>query len=183
MGIPIQDLVRKCRVCGIEKPIEEFLVIHDKKGDYRERRCKDCRKKYRRDLRFIGDRSKQLQTEHNRYYRIKKDAYDAYGNACNCCGEKDPLFLSIDHINNDGNKQRKIDGICSGVGLYYWLKRHGYPENYQILCYNCNVGRARNKGVCPHKVRSNDYPLEWGYTQASGSALGPIEDHDIVCSA
>ena len=31
------------------------------------------------------------------------------------------------------------------------LKRQGWPKDgYQLLCANCNQGRARNGGVCPH---------------------------------
>lgn len=24
-------------------------------------------------------------------------------------------------------------------------------DRYQLLCFNCNCGRHRNGGVCPHK--------------------------------
>lgn len=29
----------------------------------------------------------------------------------------------------------------------------GFPPEYQIQCFNCNLGRARNGGVCPHQAR------------------------------
>lgn len=64
-------------------------------------------------------------------------------------------FLTIDHINNDGAKQREnlYNGkrrYGAGKRFYSWLKQNGYPEGYQVLCYNCNCGKERNKGVCPH---------------------------------
>lgn len=26
-----------------------------------------------------------------------------------------------------------------------------YPKDIQILCYNCNLGREKNGGICPHQ--------------------------------
>lgn len=82
------------------------------------------------------------------------EVYNAYGGAqCACCGEAELKFLTLDHINNDGNKHRKeISGKTRDSRMvYYWLKRNGFPPGYQILCYNCNCGKSRNKGICPHK--------------------------------
>ena len=70
---------------------------------------------------------------------------------CACCGEKEYMFLTVDHINNDGSKQRKM---YSGGGHhnYRFIMKNGYPLGYQILCYNCNCGRARMKDkICPHQ--------------------------------
>lgn len=68
---------------------------------------------------------------------------------CVCCGETNIGFLTIDHINNDGAKQRKNKQI--GGNFYRWLKNNKFPEGFQVLCYNCNLGRAKNNGVCPHE--------------------------------
>ena len=76
-------------------------------------------------------------------------AYSGEKPECACCGEKTVTFLTIDHINNDGAEKRKTHG--AGVGFYYYLKKRGFPTGYQILCFNCNCGRAINKGTCPHK--------------------------------
>lgn len=59
------------------------------------------------------------------------------------------MFLAIDHIHNDGNKMRRQHG--TGMQLYRWLLKHRFPKGFQILCMNCNFGKARNGGVCPHK--------------------------------
>jgi hypothetical protein len=29
-----------------------------------------------------------------------------------------------------------------------------FPPGFQLLCSNCNHGRARNGGICPHKTGS-----------------------------
>ncbi len=78
--------------------------------------------------------------------------YSHYGNQCACCGLADTRFLSIDHINNDGyldrgnNKERR-----SGSQVIKKIIRDKFPDDLQLLCFNCNMGKSRNKGVCPHK--------------------------------
>lgn len=85
--------------------------------------------------------------------------YAAYGGKCACCGESEMAFLSIDHVNNDGAEMRR-DGVHSsgGTAFYQWLVKSGFPPGFQVLCMNCNVGKHRNGGVCPHQSRCNDYP-------------------------
>jgi hypothetical protein len=88
---------------------------------------------------------------------LKLETFAAYGgNKCSCAhcqlsNGSDYRFLTIDHINNDGNIQQK-----RGINLYSWLKKHGYPDGYRILCYNCNSGRQLNNGVCPHQQESDN---------------------------
>jgi len=71
---------------------------------------------------------------------------------CVCCGEGHLQFLTIDHENNNGSQERKrlkAAGIHSiGSNFYKWLINNNYPVGYQVLCYNCNLGRR--KGPCPH---------------------------------
>lgn len=39
----------------------------------------------------------------------------------------------------------------------------GFPAEYQILCFNCNIGRSRNGGRCPHAMpRPNGAPSTAG---------------------
>lgn len=84
--------------------------------------------------------------------RIKAAMLVAYGSRCSCCGEREPMFLDLDHINNDGSKDRKENG--SGVKLLLRLEKAGWPKDtYQLLCSNCNQGKQRNGGVCPHKKK------------------------------
>ena len=89
--------------------------------------------------------------------RLKDEVYAAYGGyECKCCGVTEATFLSIDHMNNDGAKQRKeLHGKTPGY-LYTYLRRNKFPAGYQVLCMNCQVGKHRNGGVCPHQVTRND---------------------------
>lgn len=85
--------------------------------------------------------------------RIKDIVYAKYGGyRCACCGETEPKFLSIDHVNNDGAAHRREIPRLQGKKIYSWLIENGFPKDFQILCMNCNWGKARNNGVCPHKI-------------------------------
>jgi hypothetical protein len=81
--------------------------------------------------------------------QLKLEVFEAYGGAkCDCCSEGTECFLSIDHIDGNGNTHRREVGRTS---LYRWLKANNFPSGYQVLCFNCNHGRYLNGGVCPHK--------------------------------
>lgn len=98
-------------------------------------------------------RQKQSEKSARLRGRLRSEAFEAYGGyRCACCGETEPVFLSIDHIHNDGAEQRRRgDYGRNGTSFYHWLRKNGYPAGYQVLCLNCNIGKHRNGGVCPHK--------------------------------
>ena len=69
-------------------------------------------------------------------------------NRCNCCGENNTKFLTLSHKNNDGYKHRREGGAS-----YKRLYNDNFKTDYDIIieCYNCNLARSRNNGVCPHE--------------------------------
>lgn len=173
--------VRTCRKCGIIKPLKEF---RQSKPGYRRRVCNECmdaahsewesdnhqrlldwRKSY-----YQQNRDKQIAqakawSEANpeghkhhgqrHYKRLKEQAFAAYGGyVCACCGEREPMFLSLDHIENDQCEYaRELGRPHTGLFLVKWLERHNYPAGIvQVLCHNCNQGKRLNGGVCPHQV-------------------------------
>jgi len=82
---------------------------------------------------------------------LKKEVIMAYGGECSCCGETMLEFLTIDHVNGNGNEHRQTIG--RGYKLYKWLKNNNYPKKeFRLLCYNCNCARGQF-GECPHKKR------------------------------
>lgn len=86
--------------------------------------------------------------------RKRQEALSKYGGKCTCCGEKIIEFLCFDHVNNDGNQHRKI--IKSSRKFYYQLCKNEINESFQILCFNCNMGRQFFGGkekLCPHKIK------------------------------
>ena len=67
-------------------------------------------------------------------HRLKLEMIDAYGGRCQLCGEAHPAFLTIDHVDGRGSAD-----TLRGSRLYYWLRRHGWPQDkYRLLCFNCN---------------------------------------------
>lgn len=90
---------------------------------------------------------------------LKNEVFEAYGGwKCNCCGETERSFLSIDHMQNNGSKLRREGVHGHSTQFYRWLKKSGFPSDFQVLCMNCQFGKRMNRGVCPHQVRCNDYP-------------------------
>jgi hypothetical protein len=107
-------------------------------------------KKYQAD-----NPEKVKETRRKHHWNIKSQILMHYGGKCACCGETDLKFLCIDHINNDGAKQRKEAGFTAGISsFYYWIKKNGFPTDLQVLCYNCNMAKALYK-ICPHKSLTN----------------------------
>jgi len=93
-------------------------------------------------------REKQNQWSKDSRERAKKKVFKHYGKKCNCCGELQIEFLTIDHINNDGNKHRKqIRGKYANI--YSYLIKNNFPKTFQVLCWNCNLAKAKY-GRCPH---------------------------------
>jgi hypothetical protein len=89
--------------------------------------------------------------------KIKEAVFTAYGGwRCKCCGESERCFLTIDHMLNNGSKLRREGVHGHGIQFYRWLKKTGFPEEFQVLCMNCQFGKRMNHGVCPHQARRND---------------------------
>jgi hypothetical protein len=84
-------------------------------------------------------------------FKARDAVYQAYGGyVCSCCGETEPSFLSIDHINNDGAEHKRSNNLRTGQQMYRWLAKNGFPKGFQVLCMNCQWGKRNNNGVCPH---------------------------------
>lgn len=88
---------------------------------------------------------------------LRLETFAAYGAKCQCCGESNPGFLTIDHIDSRGGAHRKNvknNYQAGGIGFYRWLRANGWPkDNLRLLCFNCNCGRHyRGRGTCPHHL-------------------------------
>jgi hypothetical protein len=161
---------KTCKGCGIFKPAVDFYKTragrmiayckpcHNIRGMKRYRAlcdaglCAECATQIR-----LSGKSKcapcwakeQIRTKRWRT-QVFKQVIAFYGNCCVCCGERITQFLTIDHINNDGYLERRNTGIRGGYRWYQQLLAKPKREDLQILCYNCNNGRHRNNGICPH---------------------------------
>ena len=87
------------------------------------------------------------------FKRMADLIFDYYGNKCNCCGETQRLFLTLDHVNNDGYKYKFPSGKrITGATFFRKIIKEDFPDTIQILCMNCNHGKMRNRGICPHQI-------------------------------
>lgn len=84
--------------------------------------------------------------------RIWNAVVAGYGGACACCGERTNKFLTVDHINGGGGKERReTKTATTAIIVYRKFQKSGlWPSEYRLLCYNCNCGTWRNGGTCPH---------------------------------
>lgn len=134
--------------------------------------CRECVKRQKRshyDRTRPEQRARQLRYQREnrdrlyaynaswqrkRHMQLRCEAISAYGSKCACCGETEKTFLDLDHINNDGSQHRRELGNSTQIMLQ--LKNEGWPKNrIQLLCCNCNQGKVRNGGVCPHMEMRN----------------------------
>jgi hypothetical protein len=78
---------------------------------------------------------------------MRQSLLDFFGGKCVRCGISDPRALHIDHVNGDGNKERKI-GKGSKRDQYALVQSD--PESartkYQLLCANCNTVKQVERG-------------------------------------
>lgn len=158
----------KCSKCLIEKEATPQNFPKDKKKiNGLHSWCKLCRSKYETARqKGAGITSYQKYTKNNperraRYLaqtretnrKIREEIINHYSkgkNKCECCPETLIEFLAIDHINGNGNKDRKEKGLGSGAPFFRYLKQNGYPPGYRVLCHNCNMSRGCY-GYCPHE--------------------------------
>lgn len=148
-------ITKICTKCKKELPAtkENFYKNKDSIDELRSQ-CKNC---------THGVTSKYYLKNKEKFRKLNKKTYEEKvkllkdivikhcGGKCQCCGEDIPEFLTIDHVNGGGTKNRKEDG--SGAKFYRKIIKEGFPDIYQILCWNCNCGRHINGGICPHKEK------------------------------
>lgn len=117
----------------------------------------DYHKSYREQNRLtLREYQKQWYQKNKQKYTgkilaLRLEMIAAYGSQCQCCGESEPAFLSIDHVDGLGYKPKLKNGTrVGGWRFYFWLKQNGWPkEHYRLLCMNCNTAIG-NWGTCPH---------------------------------
>ena len=168
--------MKRCTKCGQRKPLRAFFPYGERFPGKRRAVCKSCLTRHDRQQAAAAQRwirryaarwrrkNRHLIASANgvmarggqakfclpAYYRLRHEAILAYGGyRCACCGTREALFLTIDHVHNGGARHRRQVG--ASVDFFKWLRRRGYPKGFQVLCSNCNLGRYRNGGVCPHK--------------------------------
>lgn len=102
----------------------------------------------RREL-YRDNAPAEISRQQSSYRKLRNALIAAYGGVCKCCGESEVMFLEIDHINGGGAKHLRSKPPAT---IYREMLENYQPTEYQVLCSNCNRGRQRNGGVCPHQT-------------------------------
>jgi len=175
--------MKLCTKCGIIKNLNDFYSDKQKKNGkttYCKSCINEKQAKARKDASYIYRfneyqkewqrsyrntekhklwRKKALEIQRQKAKKLKRQIVDHYGGKCACCGIYEIYFLTIDHINNDGYKlKNREDGTkrknrVSGYLFYKQIIEDNFPNDLQILCFNCNTAKQHNGGVCPHKTQ------------------------------
>ena len=83
------------------------------------------------------------KTKSTRSQRLWLSVFAVIGTECACCGETDPIYLTIDHVNNDGAEHRRQSPTRIPYGQAY-LQDHKYE--LQTLCWNCHMAKSYRGG-------------------------------------
>ncbi len=159
---------KRCKQCDSDSQIRRYHSSEEEKLKFISRSKEAKRKRFEKGLCWqcgeAVEEDSQRCSKHNQENRdrAKKSrtqarvkCFEAYGGAfCACCGESNPKFLTLDHVNNDGGHHRKLlfgETRPTSHQTIRSLEKKGYPPGFQVLCWNCNCGRAMNGGICPHK--------------------------------
>lgn len=121
-----------CPECGIEFEPEKHNT-------------KYCNEKCRQDSsnrrNYSKNRSKELKRMRERRAALKLEVLTHYspnetlGCSWEGCSITDVDMLSLDHIQNDGAKDRK-DNPGPSTSTYFKVKQKGFPLGLQTLCWN-----------------------------------------------
>lgn len=105
---------------------------------------KDKAKQYRADnFEHIKKRVQENNTTR------RNEFLEMYGSKCECCGETENIFLTLDHIKGQkgipiAKKERGVNSYRSAIAEYR-------PDTYRILCMNCNFATRFEGAICPHQ--------------------------------
>lgn len=146
---------KTCTIC--QKTLSADQENFHLSGGVFHTQCKNCRNSSLRERYATSEARHASYRRASQAYtnRLRIETLTIYSNGvpeCQCCAEKQLEFLTLDHINNDGHLHRKDIG-SGGSKLYRWAKKNGYPPVLQVLCYNCNMAKAKY-GYCPHQQGS-----------------------------
>lgn len=159
--MPYDDALLRCSRCHTDKPKSAFYIDRKTRGkQHYQSYCKECRNVYqraywatvprerRRAYRANQDIAGQQARRRARYWQLRLEMIAAYGGKCSCCGEPEPAFLTLEHLNGGGRAHMRR--LHKAGNIYKELKELGWPSVYTVLCFNCNSVKG-SRGICPHE--------------------------------
>lgn len=130
MSEPESQTTRRCRTCGIDRPLSEFFRSKREASGV-EYQCKKC----------ASTRQKDQRT------KLWKQILEHYGPKCFCCGVTTEEFLQLDHVSGGGADHKRQ---VNRGRIYADIVKKGFPKGYRIACANCNFSLGI-RGYCPHQ--------------------------------
>ena len=138
-----------------------ILITPSKRKEYYQNRRKQIMARQLSGLCHCGELAKygllqcerHLSKARDRNAELRWMAIQYLGGICECCGEKNHKFLTIDHINNNGAELRARGWTTAKTCREILTNSHPYPV--RVFCMNCNAGRQWNGGICPHEEERN----------------------------
>lgn len=125
-----------CSVCKERKNVNEFYKLSRRSGKEVMPACKKC----------ASSRTKKDAK------RIRLDVLMAYSSdklECCHCGEDRVDVLDLDHIDGNGNEERKK--FKTSRRLFKFLIDNNYPDGYRVLCRNSNWLAYINRKDCENE--------------------------------
>jgi hypothetical protein len=148
----------KMRMLSVEREMRLLMARGSSHSEATRHDLERLEKRYRRMRDYVD--YYEYPKGHDSWYRVAKTRFlKMYGMECACCGERNIRFLTIDHVQNNALLSRTWgpNMITSQDVMRDAVTRY-QPDKYQVLCYNCNMGKAHNYGICPHKEVRREWP-------------------------
>lgn len=96
-------------------------------------RARKMKRERMREYRAANPEKHLRQTKEAKQ-RMRNALFEIYGEVCALCGFSDKRVLTLDHIKNNGSEERAELGER---GVYQRAKDNYLPDEYRILCMNC----------------------------------------------
>lgn len=119
-----------CSKCGLEKPIDEF-VINNSKKDKHGSWCKECHRKVCNEY-YLTHKSVIRKNAKNYQEKMRAFVNSFKKDGCVLCGEKDIACLDLHHI---GNKEFTIAHEITNLSKD---KIKAEIDKCVTLCSNCH---------------------------------------------
>jgi hypothetical protein len=141
----------------------------------RQEKSKVLRRVARESNNNTAKRIREYDVQRNK--NAKLDAISTYGGKCASCGETEPEFLTLDHVNDDGCTHRKKEPFSRNI--WRWAKANDFPKALQLLCMSCNTAKTRTATATRAKLRKEVFEKYGGKCKCCGEEdiLKLVLDH------
>lgn len=148
-GIHAKSIAKKRKEKYADNREEILVRKHAYYAKNRDKLLSEKTKYWKKNKTKIKERVTSWRSKNHSILKDKAKSYRSsiseavlllLGPTCKFCGETEKEFLTVDHIDDDGNSERQYGSIG-------WKRRilDGVFDSskYRVLCQNCNLGRYR----------------------------------------